>query len=154
MKCDIATSTKFKGISEDLLGGGTDVRIITRGLSMFPLIYTGDRITVSPEKSPSIGDLMVFKRNGQMVCHRLVRVFEKDGMKYYRTRGDSFFNFDEPVTLDQILGKVIRIERENLSLPRRILLFIYPALKFGRFNAFIINALMKLRALFNSANKQ
>ena len=154
MKCDIATSTKLKGISEDLLGGGTDVRIITRGLSMFPLISTGDRITVSPEKSPSIGDLMVFKRNGQMVCHRLVRVFEKDGMKYYRTRGDSFFNFDEPVTLDQILGKVIRIERENLSLPRRILLFIYPALKFGRFNAFIINALMKLRALFNSANKQ
>jgi len=127
----------------------------TTSSQRFKLVSALDDITaVSPEKSPSIGDLMVFKRNGQMVCHRLVRVFEKDGMKYYRTRGDSFFNFDEPVTLDQILGKVIRIERENLSLPRRILLFIYPALKFGRFNAFIINALMKLRALFNSANKQ
>jgi len=154
MKCDITTLTKFKNISEDLLSSGTDVRIITRGLSMFPLISTGDRITVSPEKSPSIGDLMVFKSNDQMVCHRLVRVFEKDGMKYYQTRGDSFINLDEPVTLDQILGKVIRIERENMSLPRRILLFIYPALKFGSFNAFIINTLVKLRAMFTSANKQ
>lgn len=154
MKSDITTLTKFKDISEDLLSSGTDVCIITRGLSMFPLIYTGDRITVSPEKSPSIGDLMVFKSNDQMVCHRLVRVFEKDGMKYYQTRGDSFFNLDEPITLDQILGKVIRIERENMSLPRRTLLFIYPALKFGRFNAFVINALVKLRAMFNSGSKQ
>ena len=131
-----------------------DVRTSTRGSSMYPLISTGDRITISPEKNLGIGNVIVFKRDDQMVCHRLVRVFEKDGMKYYQTRGDSFFNLDEPVTLNQILGKVIRIERKNMSFPRRILLFIYPTLKFGRFNAFVINALVKLRAMFNSVIKQ
>jgi signal peptidase I len=146
--------SKFKGISEDFLSNGMDVRTSTRGSSMYPLISTGDRITISPEKNLGIGNVIVFKRDDQMVCHRLVRVFEKDGMKYYQTRGDSFFNLDEPVTLNQILGKVIRIERKNMSFPRRILLFIYPALKFGRFNAFVINALVKLRAVFNSVIKQ
>jgi signal peptidase I len=146
--------SRFKGISEDLLSSGMDVRTSTRGFSMYPLISTGDRITINAAKNLGIGDIIVFKRNDQMVCHRMVRVFEKDGMNYYQTRGDSFFNLDEPVTLDQILGKVIWIERENMSLPRRILLSIYPALKFGRFNAFVITALVKLRAMCTSANKQ
>jgi len=150
--------TRFKGISEDLLSNGMDVRISTRGLSMFPLVNTGDKITISPEKNIGIGDLMVFKRDEQMICHRLVRIFVKDGISYYQTHGDSFFHPDDPVTADQILGKVIRIERENVSFPRRVLLLIYPVLRFGRFNAFVINVLMKVRAMFNamfnSVNKQ
>jgi len=145
--------TRFKGISEDLLCNGMDVRISTRGLSMFPLVSTGDKITVSPVKDYEIGDLMVFKRDEQMVCHRLVRIFESDGRRYFQARGDSFFHLDDPVTADQILGKVIRIERENVSLPRRILLFIYPVLSFGRFNAVVVNVLMKLRAMFTSVKK-
>ena len=135
-----------------------DVRISTRGMSMFPLINTGDKITISPDKKLEVGNPIVFKRDGQMVCHRLVRIFEKDGSTCYQTRGDSFFGLDEPITLDQILGKVIRIERAHVSFPREILLFIYPALRYGRFNAFVINALMKIRAMFNAmfnaVNKQ
>jgi len=137
--------TKFKGISEDLLIDGFDVRISTRGPSMFPLIRTGDKITVNPEKNLNIGDIIVFKRDEQMVCHRLVKVFERDGIRYYQTRGDSHFNLDDPMTADQILGKVVRIERENVSLPRRILLLIHPALKFGRLNAIVISALIKIK---------
>ena len=137
--------TKFKGISEDLLIEGFDVRINTRGPSMFPLIRTGDKITVNPEKNLNIGDIIVFKRDEQMVCHRLVKVFERDGIRYYQTRGDSHFNLDDPMTADQILGKVVRIERENISLPRRILLLIHPVLKFGRLNAIVISALIKIK---------
>jgi hypothetical protein len=53
-------------------------------------------------KNIGIGDVIVSKRNDQMVYHRLVKVFAKGGMKYYQTRGDSFFNLDEPVALKQI----------------------------------------------------
>jgi len=49
------------------------------------------------------------------------------------------------MTADQILGKVVRIERENISLPRRILLLIHPVLKFGRLNAIVISALIKIK---------
>ena len=136
---------KFKGLSEDLLRSSYDVRINTRGSSMFPLIRTRDKITISPEKNPDIGDIIVFKRNDQMVCHRLVKVFERDGARYFQTRGDTHFSLDEPVLAAQILGKVTRIERGNVSLMRRILLFVYPVLRFGRLNATLISALIMVR---------
>jgi signal peptidase I len=145
---------KVKGISGDLLKDGYDVRISTCGASMFPLIKTGDKITISPKSELNARDIIVFNRDEQMVCHRLVRIFERDGKRYFQTRGDSFFHLDDPVTADQILGKVIRIERGNVSVPRKMLLFIYPLLRIGRLNAFIINMLIKLRARGKLSIKQ
>jgi len=136
---------KASRISEDILNNGIDVRIETSGPSMLPFIRTGDKIIIRPEKKMNIGDIIVFKRDDQMVCHRVVRVFGKDGIKYYQTRGDTHFSPDEPVTADQILGKVVRIERENVSFARRSLLLIHPALKFGRLNAIVISALIKIK---------
>lgn len=141
---------KVKEVSRELLNDGFNIRISSLGSSMFPLIKTGDKITVSPGKNFVIGNLIVFTRDEKMVCHRLVRVFEKGGIKYYQTRGDSFFNFDEPVTSDQILGRVTKIERENVSLARRILLLIHPILKFSKMNAGVIVILIKLKAIFQS----
>lgn len=139
--------SRIKGISEELLRSGTNVRIKTRGFSMFPFINTGDRITISPEKNPAIGDNILFKKEDQMLCHRLVKIFEKNGIRYYQTRGDSFFHLDKPLTADEILGKVIKIERENISFARRILLFIYPLIGVGRLNALVITVLMRVRKL-------
>ena len=138
----------LKTISEGLLDEGLDVRVSIRGRSMFPLIGAGDKITISPEKKLVIGDIIVCKRGDRMVCHRLVRVFEKGGVKYYQTRGDSFFRLDEPVTSGHILGRVAKIERENVSLSRRILLLVHPILKFGKINAYVIATLIKLKAIF------
>jgi hypothetical protein len=119
---------------------------------MFPLIKTGDKITISPGGNFCIGNLIVFTRDEQMVCHRLVRVFDKGGIKYYQTRGDSFFGLDEPVTSDQILGRVIKIEREKDSLARRILILIHPILKFSKLNAFVIAILIKRNTIFRLPN--
>lgn len=134
-------------ISEQLLRQGIDVRLPTFGSSMFPIITTGDRITVSPSKNLSIGDIILFKRGDELVCHRLIKIYEEGGIKYYQTRGDSFFHLDFRVTHNQILGKVVKIEREHVSLPRKILLLIHPILKFSKVNAFIIVILVKLKAI-------
>lgn len=142
---------KFKELSKKLLDDGFNIRISTLGLSMFPLINTGDRITISPGEDIAIGAPVVFTKGDKMVCHRLERVFEKCGVKYFQTRGDSFFCLDEPMTADQILGTVIWIERDNVSLSRRLLLFIYPVLRFGRLNAHVTSALRKIRSNLFSA---
>jgi len=139
---------KLGKISEELLNDGIDVRIHTRGLSMFPTIHTGDRITISAEKEPTVGDLIVFKTYGWMTCHRLVRIFEKEGRKYYQTRGDSLFSQDEPITADQILGKVKKVERRHVSIARKILILTHPILKFGRLNALAIAFFIRLKAVF------
>jgi len=141
---------KVKDVSEELLNDGFNVRISTRGPSMFPLIKTGDKITITPGKCFGVGDIIVFKRDEQMVCHRIVRVFEKGGIKHYQTRGDSFFSLDEPITSHQILGRVTKIERENVSFLRRSLLLIHPILKFSKLNAFVITILITFKAIFPS----
>lgn len=130
-------------MSAGLLRHGFDIRISTLGLSMFPLIASGDRIVITPQGEINIGDVIVFVRADAMVCHRLAHVFERDGIEYYVTRGDNCTDLDESVTSDQIVGKVIRIEREQVSLARRILLFAYPVLRFGRLNALVISGLTK-----------
>ena len=140
---------KIKNISEDLLKNGFDVRMPTIGLSMFPLIRTGDRITVTPQKDFAIGDLVVFAGEDNVVCHKLAKIFERDGIKYYQTRGVGHFGLDEPVTADQILGKVVRIERDNISLTRKSLLFIYPLLEFSRLNAVLISVMIRIRGIFS-----
>ena len=142
---DEKAQMELKELSEDLLINGYHVRIRTSGLSMFPSIGTGDRITISPQKDVNTGDVIVFNRGGQMVAHKLVKVFEKEGIRHYQTRGDSSFRLDEPITTGQILGKVVRIERGNISLVRRILLFVFPALRFGRLNAVLVFALTRIR---------
>lgn len=141
-------------ISKELLDNGIDIRIRTRGSSMFPLIATGDRVIIRPEKNPETGDIIAFRRSDSMVCHRLVRVFEKDGIKYFQTCGDSFLQLDEPVTSDRIAGKVVAIERRHISLVRKLLLLIYPALRYGRLNAFLILTLTKIRNVFSSKEKK
>ena len=142
------------GISEDLLSNGFNVRINTCGLSMFPLLRTGDSITISPDQNPDIGDIIVFKRNEHMFGHRLAKVFEKKGVKYYQTRGDSFLGLDKPITCGQILGRVTGIERKNVSFSRKILILIYPLLRFGKLNPFVIAILIQLKAISPAPKSQ
>ena len=143
----------LKYVTEDLLAEGIDVRISTYGQSMLPLIKTGERIIIAAEKKIGVGDIIVYKTVNAMVCHRIIRTYEDDGVRYFQARGDSFFRMDEPVTAAQILGKVIRIERDNVTISRRIFLLIYPILNRGRLNAVIINMLMRFGAIFHSGKK-
>ncbi len=137
----------YISVAESLLNDGYDIRIGIRGTSMLPLLSTGDMITIHCEKDYQKGALTVIKRDGHMACSRLVNIFEQDGITYYQTRGDAVFGFGEVVTSDLILGKVIKIERQKVSLPRRILIFSYPALRFGNLNAYVISSLIKIRAI-------
>lgn len=143
---------KLLGISEELLKKGSSVRITAYGSSMFPVIGTGDRITISPERNPKVGDMIVFRRRDGMICHRLVKVFEMDGTVNYQTRGDSIFGLDDPVLPGDILGKVIRIEMGRVSAFRRLLLFFYPLFRYGRLNTFLFSAMLMLKkTLHNKA---
>jgi len=80
-----------------------------------------------------------------MVCHRLVRVFEREGSRYYQTRGDSLLGLDEPLRACTVLGRVIEIERGKVSLKRRLFLLFHPVLKYGRLNGILLAALIRIK---------
>lgn len=145
--------SRVVSIAENLLGNDINVSIPTLGFSMFPVIRTGDRITLCPDKDISPGDIIVFRRNCRMVCHRVVKIFGKNNIRYYQTRGDSFLTLDEPITTDKMIGKVVKIDRGKVTLVRRGLLFLNPLLNKGILNAIVVTALTGVRRFLYSCLK-
>lgn len=142
MKPDIQTITSI------ILDEGYYAALPTIGPSMYPVIRAGDKVYVESLKgrTPETGDIILFKSGETMICHRLVKIFEKDSVIYYQTRGDAFFYKDRPITYNEIIGRVKKIERPDISWPRKILLMFTPII--GRFtflNAVIITSLTFLK---------
>lgn len=117
-------------LSKALLAQGIEVRLPTCGSSMYPGIAPGDRVTVAGlgGLEPVEGDILLVAREGRLWCHRLVRAEGVGGLRRYWTRGDALEAADEPVTADQIVGKVLRVERARVSAARRALLLLRPVL--------------------------
>lgn len=119
---------RLQVLTSDILDGGYYAALPSVGSSMFPVLRSGDRVYIESLNGnrPEIGDIILFKSGDNMICHRLVRIFENDVVTHYRTRGDAFLHKDESLTYGQIIGRVIRIERNYISCPRRILLLLSP----------------------------
>jgi hypothetical protein len=99
----------------DALATGAAVTVRATGSSMRPLIPSGTRLVIAPVKaeSLSIGDILFFRNTlGAGVIHRILRIdVVPIGGVQFRTKGDAILAFDEPVRPDQVLGRVVRIER-------------------------------------------
>ena len=97
-----------KLIRESLFAEGI-VRLRVISDSMAPLINIDDFVII--EKSAleeyRCGDIVVIDRKGHLITHRLVR----KGVKNWYTKGDRFHALDEPVSFDELIGKVIEIEK-------------------------------------------
>jgi signal peptidase I len=96
-----------------VLDKGLPFRFTAKGFSMSPFIKDGDVITVSPQTNNSIrsGDVVAFirPRMKTLVIHRVV---EKRG-EYFHIKGDNTLDSDELIPATNILGRVIRVERNG-----------------------------------------
>jgi signal peptidase I len=115
----------FPELISDLLTDGRKVQFRAPGDSMYPTICDGDVITVMPIETASItiGDIILYRHKSGVAAHRVVRTENKSDSHfrssdlsphhYFILRGDAAVVFDDPVSADQILGKVTFIEREG-----------------------------------------
>lgn len=99
----------------DILYRGSAVRMRVTGRSMLPLVPSGATVIVRPVDPQTLrpGDIVLYKNTlGAAVLHRIIRV-DMDPLrgKVFRTKGDAVIAFDAPVTLGQVLGRAVRIER-------------------------------------------
>lgn len=109
----------------DLLTDGHKVRFCAPGNSMYPTILNGDEITVESIKPEAIniGDIILYRNKNSVIAHRFVRTENKSESHFqfsvrtpqthFILRGDAAVVFDDPISAEQILGKVIRVEREG-----------------------------------------
>ncbi len=78
---------------------------------MKPLLVSGDRILLEPVDFPQIGDLITFYETSTLCTHRVIGKFQKAGQQLFQTKGDCCGQWDQPVSLESILGKVAVIQK-------------------------------------------
>lgn len=125
----------FVDVTIDLLKRGTPVRFRANGKSMQPTISEGEIITVEPVK-PSLvkrGDIVLYQNHCGVIAHRVVAILNPRSSifnsfftsilhpqfsilsTFFILRGDASGACDEPVKPQQILGRVISVERDGRS---------------------------------------
>jgi len=83
---------------------------------MHPTIRHGDLITVEPVAPPKLkrGDIILYRLQRDFIVHRIVNIEErKDYGVTFILQGDASVTCDAPVKSDQILGKVVCLERDH-----------------------------------------
>jgi len=114
----IARAEKEKVFSE-VLSQGLDLRVNVTGDSMRPRIGSGDVVVVAPVDPARIamGDIL-FCRGAQGECyiHRVVRIAREQGTFIVRTKGDALASLDAPVSGEEILGRIEKVEHTDGSV--------------------------------------
>ena len=113
----------LRGLADELLDKGTSIRIEASGYSMYPAIVPGNTIIIKPVAAEELkcGMIIAWKREKDLVVHRLVLAYESDNEKYYITRGDSCQSSDKPVSFNMIAGRVEAIYKgHRLLRPQKV----------------------------------
>lgn len=87
--------------------------IEAKGFSMWPFLREGERLVIKKAaiEDLRIGDIILYRKDEQLVCHRLVKK-EKNGYLLY-ARGDNSSSAPELVTQEMFQGKVAGVLRKN-----------------------------------------
>ncbi len=102
---------------EEILNKGSDIRVRVTGRSMAPFLTSGDIVTIRKVESRTLikGDIVFFKTNeGVSKLHRLVKIIHMDDDICFWAKGDALKMYDEPFYPNQVMGKVIKVEKKKL----------------------------------------
>lgn len=93
---------------------GRCVRLPVASASMRPLMGVGESIVVSHASAPGLrlGDIVVYEREGLYYAHRLLR----RGQGLLIAKGDAALHPDAPFGEEQLIGKVVAVERKGREL--------------------------------------
>jgi signal peptidase I len=114
----------FTDVTAGLLRQGYGVRFHAKGWSMCPTIQDGEMITVEPVVPSQVkrGDILLHHNGRGVIAHRVVRIARKRAFPNpqdtvldtsFVLRGDASSIYDEPVEANQVLGKVVSVERNG-----------------------------------------
>ncbi len=121
--------------------------VTVTGNSMWPLICEGDLLLVAyGEQGISKGDVAVIYNDKRLLVHRITRIKGKEPERIYITKGDNHCRKDSPSHIDQIMGRVLTVQRGD----RQLVLDEPPWLIVGRFIALVTPILSPLYCLGRS----
>jgi signal peptidase I len=127
----------LKEVGFTLLAEGKTLKVKAEGYSMYPSIKPGSVIYIEPFETgiePVPGEIIAWKKESGFVVHRLIRVLKEEEKSSFVTRGDSCTYEDDPVTFEQLAGRVVRVETpEGKIVPAASCLNLKPDYSLNRF---------------------
>ena len=82
------------------------------GQSMHPIFQDGDRVLITHGCTGTRrGDVVVFRQQGKLVAHRVLRIYKDDEKLVLITKGDNAPHLDPPLRAEQVVGQVLAVER-------------------------------------------
>jgi signal peptidase I len=99
-------------LSAAILRRGNDLRFRARGDSMRPFIRDGDVLLVRPGLEIRLGDVVLCRfGDGRLLAHRVTMVHKQSHPRSILLQGDACLWPDGLVLLDNVLGRVVAVER-------------------------------------------
>ncbi len=84
------------------------------GSCMSPIINDGDSLLIKYGKNNIyVGDVLVYGTPGKLYAHRVLKIEHREGNDVFLLKADRSYSFDQPVTSEQVLGKVIEVRGSN-----------------------------------------
>jgi signal peptidase I len=108
--------SEFSDISTQILNNGGSFSFKAHGSSMYPFICDGDILTVKQIEYSAlrVGDIAFYRSSDdRIIVHRVVDKKRQSNKLMLLMRGDSVFNNDGWIYSDQVLGKVVSIQRDK-----------------------------------------
>ena len=105
---------EFAELSGAILRRGRSIRFRARGRSMLPLIRNGDVVIAQPASDDDlcVGSVVLHRIGpDRLVAHRIVWRGLNDGAISVKTRGDASFGPPDVVGAEQVLGRVVAVQR-------------------------------------------
>ncbi|MCH7804948.1 MAG: signal peptidase I [Acidobacteria bacterium] len=104
-------------LTTELLSQGATVRFRPSGRSMYPSIREGEVIAVEPVEASDVklADIVLYRSERGLIAHRVVEIASRDA-RVFRLQGDASLSCDRPVAAEQILGRVVGVERNGRSV--------------------------------------
>jgi len=105
----------FSKLSEGILRQGGFLRFEALGSSMSPFIQGGDVLIIQPAGAAvlNLGDVAFYRRttDGSLIAHRVVSKSVHGSRVMLTMRGDAEFWTNELVQAEQVLGRVVIVQR-------------------------------------------
>jgi signal peptidase I len=109
-----STQRLFPDLIGELLGRGHRVLFRANGKSMHPTIKDGETVTIEPVETSDVkrGDIILYRRGLSVIAHRVEAIRRRHGsVALFFLRGDASDSSDQPVRPEQVLGKVVSVQR-------------------------------------------
>ncbi|MCL5266392.1 MAG: signal peptidase I [Chloroflexi bacterium] len=88
------------------------------GRSMSPFLRIDDIVWLRPitVSELRLGDIVLFDDNGERIVHRFLKKGEIGDQEVLITKGDALPHEDPPISENQLLAKVVRVERGSRKI--------------------------------------